>query len=234
MRYQKLDIARAVAVVWMVVFHCNYFLVEIFDIQTWHFSNIFWYIQWKASALLFMFIAGISFLLAKKKYPETIVWKYLKISLALAVIAGCISLTSYVFIPEQYIRFGIIHFFALSFVLLLVCRRLKYYNILLWAIIMAYGAYFIPVIENEHLYFLWFMYDGFKSADYYPIVPYFGVMLWWYALALFLSDHNKLSILKRRSADNMFYSGLEYIGRHSLIIYLLHPPLLIWMIYLVV
>lgn len=233
MRYEKLDILRWIAIILMVFFHLNYSLVNIFNINILNFSNTYWFIEWKISALLFIFITWISFLLAEKKYEDKIIKEYFKKSFILWIIAWLISLFTFLFFTEQYIRFWIIHFFALSFLLILFFRKLKYYNILLWWLIIIYGLYFIPVIQSKYFYFLWFTYFWFKSADYYPLLPYFWVMLFWYSFALFLSNRNKLKILKLQSKKNIIYSIFEYIWKKSLIIYLIHQPIIILIIYLV-
>jgi uncharacterized membrane protein len=233
MRYEKLDILRWIAIILMVIFHLNFSLVYIFNITILNFSNIFWLIEWRVSALLFIFIAWMSFLLAEEKYGDNIIKKYIKVSFLLWIIASLISLLTFFFFIEQYIRFWIIHFFSLSFLLILLFRKLNYYNILFWWLIIIYGLYFIPVIQNEFFYFLWFIYYWFKSADFYPILPYFWIMLLWYGFALFLSNNNKLKILKLQSKKNNIISFFEYCWKKSLIIYLIHQPIIILIIYLI-
>lgn len=232
MRLEKLDILRWIAIILMVIFHLNYSLVHIFKYDVLNFSDTFWFIIWKIAVLLFIFIAGISFFLAENKYGDKIIKKYLKVSLYLWIIAWIISISTYLFSEKLYIRFWIIHFFALSFLLMLLFRRLRYYNILLWIIIIVYGVYFLPIIENKYLYFLWFMYPWFVSSDYYAIFPYFWVMLLGYSFALYLNKIDKLDIFKLKSRKNIFYKNLEYLWKKSLIIYLIHQPIIIWFIYL--
>lgn len=158
MRLEKLDILRGIAITLMVLFHLNYSLVHIFGIEVLNISEVFWYILGKISALGFISIAGISFFLAEKKYGIELWKKYWKYSAILAGIAGSISFVTYFFFPEQYISFGILHFFALSFFLLPFFSRFQYWNVLLGTGIIIYGVYFIPIIENQHLFFLGFKY----------------------------------------------------------------------------
>ncbi|MDD3144968.1 MAG: heparan-alpha-glucosaminide N-acetyltransferase [Candidatus Gracilibacteria bacterium] len=233
MRLEKLDVLRGVAVILMIFFHINYSLVNIFNINLLNFSEIFWVILGKISVFLFIFISGIGFFLAEKKYKNEINIKYIKISCILGIIAGFISLITYfLFDGEQFIKFGIIHFFSLSFLILLIFRKFKLYNLLFGTVILIYGFYFIPIIKNEYLYFLGFMYPGFNSADYYPLLPYFGVILYGYTLALLLNKINKFDIFILKNKKNILINFIGYLGKKSLIVYLIHQPIIILVIYI--
>ena len=232
MRLERLDILRGIAIVLMVVFHLNYSLVNIFSIEILNFSTDFWDIMGKVAALLFMLIAGFSFFLSEKKNPEKNVRKYIIYSMMLGTIAGWISFFTYKFFPTEYIRFGILHFFSVWFLLLIFLRKFGYYNIALWILIIIYGAYFIPVIESQYWYFLWFQYIGFSSADYYPIIPYVWVLLFWYSLWKILSHYEWNSILKIERRLHKWEIFLSGIWKKSLIIYLIHQPIIIWSLYI--
>ena len=232
MRLKKLDFFRGVAIILMVIFHLNYSLLNIFNIDILNFSDSFWYIIWKIAALLFIFIAWISFSLAEIKYWEKINNKYLKVILILSIIAWIITIITYLFNPEFYIRFWIIHFFALSFGLLLLFRRFKYYTFLLGILIVIIGIFFTPIIQNQFLYFLGFTYPWFSSSDFYPIFPYFGIMLFGYNFWLILSDKNKIKILEGNGKESIIMWYIWLIWRKSLVIYLIHQPIIISSIYL--
>lgn len=230
MRYHRLDAIRGIAIILMVIFHLNYSLVYIFENQILNFSEIFWYIVGKFSALLFICIAGISFFFAHEKYEKIIFKKYFKYSLMLGVLAWAISLVSYYVFPQEHIRFWILHFFAVSFLILPIFAKLKYWNILLWISILIYGVYFIPIIESHYWYWLWFLYPWFSSADYYPLFPYFGVLLLGYSFALIFFKWELRNILKSDS-NNILLIFLSYSGKKSLFIYMVHQPIIIAVIY---
>ena len=231
MRYQWLDILRGIAVVLMILFHLNYTLVNIFEVYVLDFSEIFWYVLGKIAAILFICISGISFFLAEQKYKRDIMKKYVWVSSILWCIALGISIGTYFLIPEEYIRFGIIHFFAFSFLLLLVFRYLRYWNICIWTLIIIYGVYFIPVVNIEYLYLLWYRYPGFSSADFYPLFPYFWVILLWYSSWLLLEKYNLFGILHIKRELTSLEWWLEYIWKRSLLLYLIHQLIIIVMIY---
>ena len=233
MRYKRLDILRWVAIILMVIFHLNYSLVHIFNTNILNFSEIFWFLLGKIAAISFIFIAGISFFLAEKKYQKNITKKYIWVSALLWCIALLISIWTYFLFPEEHIRFGIIHFFSLSFLLLLFFRKFRYGNIVVWGICIIYWTFFIPIIDSQYWYFLWYVYKGFRSADYYPVFPYFWVMLCGYSFALFLEYYNKFDILVSYK-NNKITDLLEWTGKRSLVIYLIHQPIIIILFYLIV
>ena len=227
MRYEKIDILRGWAIVLMILFHLNYSLVHIFSIEILNFSEIFWYILWRVSVLGFMAIAWISYFLAEKKYGKDTFKKYWKYSCILAFLAASISFTTYFSFPQQYIKFWILHFFAVSFFLLPFFSIFKYTNILIWISIIMYGIFFIPVIENKYFFFLWLRDLWFTSADYYPLIPYFGVLLLAYSAWLLLDKYWKFNIFHKTNKINILESILIYIGKRSLIIYIIHQPIIV-------
>ncbi len=232
MRFELLDIYRWIAIILMILFHINYSLLNIFNINLLNFSEYFWLIIWKIAVFLFIFIAWIWFFLAEKKYKNKVFLKYLKTSLKLFFIAFIISFVTYFILDwTQFIRFWIIHFFSLSFFLILFFRKFKFYNIFIWTFILIYWFYYIPVIKNEYFYFLWFMYPWFKSADYYPLIPYFGLMLYWYSFWLILDRFNKLDLLKSKSKDSSINLFFSYLWKKSIIIYLIHQPIILLVLY---
>ena len=234
MRYQYLDILRWFAIVLMILFHLNYSLVYIFDSNILNFSEIFWFILWKISALWFITIAWASFYLASEKYTQTeLTEKYVKYALVLAVCSGAITLGTAVFFPSQLILFGILHFFAVSFAILPFIARSKslaiFIIILIWSIYLA-----VPqVVDTKVLFPFGFIPLGFYSADYYPLLPYFLVILLWYLWAEFLSKNKLLQYFHISRDLNKIEKTLSFIGKRSIMIYLIHQPIIILLLILI-
>ena len=161
----------------MVIFHAYYSAKNIFGVQNYFFSDSVWFYIGKTSALLFISVAWLSFYIAERKYWEKIIQKYWKVIVQLWMISAIISLWTFVFMPEQFIVWGILHFFALSFLLLLMFRKLGYYNFFI--IVLCFGLWYLAEdsVSNSYFFVFGFVSNSFASADYYPLFPYFGVML---------------------------------------------------------
>lgn len=96
--------------------------------------------------------------------------------------------------------------------------------------------------QDYLLAFLGLPFPGFFSTDYFPIIPWFFLYLTGYLLyqILMCGNERAVSAGNLNTADSMpsksnsrsILSGslcppLEFIGRHTLIIYLLHQPLIL-------
>jgi len=212
MRYQYLDILRWICIVLMVLFHLNYSLVNIFDIHFLNFSETFWYVVWRVSALWFMMISWASFYLASKKYSAAQLQnKYISYGWVLAIIALGITLGTYFFMPDQLILFGILHFFAVSFFLLPFISRVRYWAILALFAIAIITQLWDTQVSNAFMFPLWFYNSDFRSADYYPLIPYFWYILWWYLIAGIGDRYNLLRVLQIERALNTQEIVLTYL-----------------------
>lgn len=234
MRYQYIDILRGLMILLMIVFHLNYSLVNIFESEIINFSETFWYILGKISALGFMTIAGVSYFLAEEKYTEQELHvKYFKYACVLAAISLTITAITYILIPEQLIVFGILHFFALSFVLLPFITKIRYGAIITLVFIVLVSYIWNYRVELGYLFPLWFYNSDFSSADYYPLIPYFWYILWGYIAAVMWDKYNILHIFHAQRKLSFPEEILTYLWKRSLLVYLIHQPIIIWIIWAV-
>ncbi len=228
MRYQYLDILRWLCILLMILFHLNYSLVNIFELDFLNFSESFWYVLWRVSALWFMMISGGSFYLASQKYSAAqLQKKYLKYAWVLAVIAIGITLVTYVFAREQLILFGILHLFAVSFFLLPFMVRFRYWVFISLVVVLVIWLLFDTQTELRYLFPLWFYSSDFRSADYYPLMPYFWYVLAWYVLAQMLEKYNLMQVFALNRKLIFPEKILSWLGKRSLIIYIIHQPIII-------
>jgi uncharacterized membrane protein len=233
MRYPVIDAIRGTALVWMMIFHANYMLEEVFWVMNFHFSTQFWFLLWRGVAMIFIIVAGISFSLSiKNKTSIQILAGSFRRFLILAWLAGTISIVTYSFFYEQRISFGILHFFAFASICSLLFLKLEKLSIILWVGIIFLGKYLATLITDvTYLFPLWITASTYFSADYYPLFPWFGYYLIGYGMAYYLA---KYGVFDRFFSSSI--SGtkiLEFLGRHSLVVYSIHVPILYSVLFLI-
>lgn len=210
----------------MILFHFNYLLEHVFGEMVLHFSDMFWYILGRTVAILFISVSGISFFLsAQKKSTPQIKRSTARRFLILAAIALSITLVTYGFFYEQRISFGIIHFFAAATLAGLLFLRMGTWNVLIGIAFLVAGYSLRYADADTYLLVPLGLYPrDYFSADYYPLIPWFGY---------YLIGHGMAYWLKKRGYFESLFSGafigiapLAYVGRHSLLFYVIHVPII--------
>ena len=216
----------------MVVFHfcydLTYFKILYFDF----YNNQFWIQSRNLIVTLFVFVAGSSLYFATSIQVN---WrKYFNRLLLIAAIALAISVVSFYLFPGRTIFFGILHFIAVATVLGIIFRNFYWINLLV-------GISFIVIsIMFKHDFFdnQWFQWIGLMThkpatEDYAPLFPWFGVFLLGMFVGRNVLQSADLTRIASYNSDYTLYRGLKYFGRHSLLIYVVHQPILMGMLYVV-
>jgi uncharacterized membrane protein len=215
-RSRFLDALRGFTVLLMIVFHFS------FDLDHFGFVSIdilhapFWYFFPRLIVFLFLFAVGMSLTLAHK---NGIQWKAFGKRLLLIVFwAIIISLVTYNFFPENWIYFGTLHAIAVVSVMSLPFLRRP-------RIALFIGlCLFIPsIIWDYNL--PWFSL-AHSSWDYISPFPWLGASL----LGIFAAHKG---VHRIGFTNNRVIKTLNYMGRHSLFIYLVHQPLMFGFLMLV-
>ena len=224
MRLQGLDIFRGYAIVLMVAFHLS------FDLNNFHYLSLdlkhgdFWKYFRYVIVSMFVFTAGISLYLSNK---EKISWnKVVKRVFILTVASTLVSIGSYSQFPNTWIYFGILHFFLFSSIAGLLFIRHKYFALLSGVVILlGFNFSFLNMHWLFNLLYIPLHLPVAYTEDLANIIPWFGVFLLGISFASFdleikLFDRE---VFQRKTVINRFFS---YLGKHSLVIYLIHQPIL--------
>lgn len=230
-RFDSLDALRGVAIVWMTLFHFCFDLNYFGYLRQDFYADPFWIWQRSAIVSLFLFTAGLGQAVAVQQGQGwSRFWR------RWALVAGSallVSVGSWVMYPRSFIYFGVLHGMA---VMLLIVRLTAGWGRWLWLLGAAaiafkfmapWGHAIWPALDflNERL-FNWLGLISRKpvTEDYVPLVPWLGVMLWGMAGGAW--------VLRQRPhwlASDIGQAGrwLAWLGRWSLLYYLLHQPVLI-------
>jgi len=220
-RHGEIDVLRAVAIVLMVLFHLVYDM-NVFAGVSIDYQSPFWLIEGKTTALLFIFISGLSSGFSRSPFRRGL--KVLFYGMGITVV-------TYLFMKDEYVRFGILHFLGVAMILTPLFFRLSSWT--LWGLAgssAVLGFWFKEqVLKTSLLLPFGLMYDGFGSIDYYPLFPYLAVTL----LGILAYRH-----FYAQRTEPLFpfrlNSGLtKWLSRNSLGIYLFHQPLLLLMIFII-
>lgn len=218
-----LDIARAVAVLGMVVYHFTFDLAMFGYIGPYTAVTGFWAVFARAVAGSFLALAGFSLVLS---HGRGVIWhRFWRRLAVIAGAAGLVSLATWFAMPEQFVFYGILHAIAVSSVLGLAFLRLPWWVLLGGAALMLY----LPLVWRDAVFdvpLLWWI--GLSpsvppSMDFEPLFPWFAPFLAGMSAAKLMLARGPLA----RRATPPQLTWLSFVGRHSLVIYLIHQPLMI-------
>ncbi|MBT8507775.1 hypothetical protein AZH53_05005 [Methanomicrobiaceae archaeon CYW5] len=230
-RYPEIDTARGIAILMMVTFHLlfdlNYF--GVMDIEV---SSGFWRIFAIICASLFVFLVGLSLSISKdraiaKGISGQKLWKkYLMRGGGLLLMGLGITAITYLAIGDGFILFGILHLIGTSIMLSPLFFRFGKGNIYLGCSLFIFSILLAGITGPIWLAWLGFHPAHFYSIDYEPLIPWFGLVLVGLGAGSYLYPEGK----PRWSADirtGPISGFLALAGRHSLLIYLVHQPVII-------
>lgn len=225
-RWHTLDMARGLAVLLMIGFHVCYDLDQMFHVLDLNIkTDPFWTGLRSFILGTFILIAGMSLFLAAGKRQT--LGTHLQKQKWLAVCAVLISLGTYPVFPNSWIYFGVLHFILLARILCYPCSRLFLFNLALGLGVLGVGL----VVQNAFFNPKWINWIGLTTykpftEDYVPLFPWLGIFL----IGIFAGRLLFASLGPAPTYNgpmSWIHQFIGYIGRRSLIIYMVHQPLLI-------
>jgi uncharacterized membrane protein len=236
-RLWEIDLLRGVAVIFMILFHflydLNYF--SIFKIQLY--SGPMLYVAY-TTATIFVILVGLSLTISNSKVKDVMTkkelrYKFLKRGTMIFSLGMIITFLSWIFIPDRFIIFGILHCIGISIIISLPLLSFRILNLGLGFFLIFIGTYLRSLtFEFFWLIPLGFLPRRFFTIDYFPLLPWFGVVLIGIAIGNFIFPNAKRLYNLRDRSFNLSVKLLCFLGRNSLIIYFLHQPILIGFIFL--
>ena len=225
-RYVFIDVWRGLAIIGVVIYHFGWDLNFFGFIPASLMFSTPVTVFARALAGSFMFLAGVSLVLANSRQ---IPWrKYLKRLVKLIAAATAISAVTYFLFPEGFIYFGVLHAIALASVLGLPFLRLPIALVFLASLVVLAAPLFFETSSFNTRVLAWigFAADPPMANDFVPVFPWFGVSLAGIACTrLFLVKPGMRDAMPH-TAGGAVIRGLTWVGQQTLPIYLLHQPLL--------
>lgn len=233
-RFQLLDTIRGIVLVSMVIYHASWNLVYIYGVKWDWYKSYGAYIWQQSICWTFILLSGFCFSLGKR---------HLKSGLMVFGGGALVTLVTLIAMPQNRVVFGVLTCIGscilimtftekvwkkippeagmvLGFVLFLFTKNINsgYLGLANRRMIEIPSQWY----ANYATAYLGFPQRGFFSTDYFSLFPWFFLFVTGFYLYRIFEKQGWLK-------QNFLFRGISvfsFLGEHSLIIYLLHQPLI--------
>jgi len=231
-RIWEIDSLRGIGIIMMLVSNLITDL-NYFNDRGGIVKSDFWGYFAIMTATIFIFLVGVSLTLSysrakKHKTKKELRMKYLKRGLKIFSWGFVITLVTWIFLREGFVIFGILHLIGISIILTYPFIKYRFWNLLLGIFFISFGIYLRNFTFDRYwLVWLGFIPPSFYSVDHFPIFPWLGIVL----IGLFFGNLLYHNCTRRVDPPDLsrfsFIRLLCFLGRHSLLIYLIHQPIIV-------
>ena len=232
-RYFILDCLRGFALIHMILYHAIWDIVYVFNIDWKWYQSHGAYIWQQCICWTFILLSGFCFAFGKPKYKRGI---------TVFLCGFAITFCTLIFMPENLVLFGILTLigscmliltpcknllskcnpylgFGISFVLFVITRNVNdgMLGFESWKLLELPANLY----QNMFTAYLGFPNNSFYSTDYFGILPWIFLFLTGFFLNLICERSNLLKIFEPHVCK-----PLEWLGQHSLQIYVVHQPII--------
>lgn len=236
-RYWEIDTLRGVAIIMMVIFHLMWDLVAFQITPDVVLYAGFWKYFQRTTAITFLLLVGVSLTVSYRRAKlrqtgeERLFPKFFWRGLMIFGIGMGFTIFGWA-TGFGYVHFGILHLIGTAIILAYPLIEYRWLNLALWAGLFVLGG----AIRTTYLPHNWLTWLGFHTRlyaplDYFPLIPWFGVVL------LGIAIGNTVYGQQGRILPLPDYSTwlpvrlLQWLGRRSLVIYVIHQPLLLALLF---
>lgn len=222
-RIHALDIIRGVLILGMICDHILFDCTMLLGVGESVMENNARIILHDIGSYTFVFLSGVSSSVSRSN---------LKRGVMLIVIALALTLVTFLYNPSFFIVFGILHCLGCCAVIYALLRpALEKIPHKLAPVIWIISAVVLRIITfniRTDIPLVWifgFHSENFASLDYYPIFPWIFVFFLGAWFSPYVFEHR---------LPEWFYSircaFLEKVGKNSLLIYIIHQPVVIFIL----
>ena len=239
-RYSLFDAIRGFAVINMVLYHLLYDIFAAYGVWTDFAFSAPFFIWERFICFTFIIVSGMSVNFSKHGFRRGI---------TVNLCGFAVTVVTVLIAPEQSIWFGVLNFLGcamiIAFTLRNELRRIRpVVGMIIFFILfmLCYGipqghigifSYPLIKLPDSMYQFRWLSFLGFPSSDFYS-TDYFPILQF---IFLYLFGFELWRFIEQKGFDRFFRKKipvLDFIGRQSLIIYMVHQPLLYgicWLIF---
>jgi uncharacterized membrane protein len=240
-RFWEVDSWRGVAIITMVIFHLMFDLRNFGGVPVVLHEGFWFYFQ-RFTAISFISLSGVSVVLSynralfKSGSTDGLAWKIALRGLHILGIGLIFSLVMRVAgLPP--IDFGVLHLIGTSIICSIPFLRNRWLTLAVAGLLYAlsYLLKFMNVqapVGVSWLVPLGIEPPGYYYSDYFPFPHWFAVFL----IGVFVGTVFYAGGMRKLSLPNFGeifpFTLLQFLGRHSLVIYVIHQPILIGLLLL--
>ena len=231
-RIWELDALRGILMIAIMAYHLFYDLVFLFslvELNTPFLRGLYRFCNdWLGCP--FLFLSGLCVTLGSRPVRRGL--QVMVGGMLITAVTAGMYLTGFAG-KDILIYFGVLHCLGSCMLLWPLFRKLPKPALLILGIVLAAAGLYIKSnirVDHNWLIPLGLMSRSFATSDYFPLLPNLGYFL----IGAFLGKtlyREKRSLLPQVSPSFLPIRFLSFIGRHSLIIYLLHQPILAAAVY---
>ncbi len=226
-----LDIWRGLAIIGVVIYHFAFDLRLLEFIQTDVTQHLPWVVFARVLAGSFLMLTGISLVLA---HGEGVRWRVF--FLRVFIISGAallISIATFFAYPDMFVYFGILHAIALFSILALPFLIVPLWLVSISAVLVLSlpFVYSNPFFNDKIFSWIGFWQTPPFTADLVPIFPAFGATLLGVFFARTILKYNLFKNISNISFKGVWVRFLKFASKWSLLIYLVHQPILLAILY---
>lgn len=230
-RYALLDELRGLDLINMMAYHALWDLIFLFGIRAE------WYTDWQGQlwqfciCSVFILLSGFCVPLGRHTFKRG----------AQVFLGGAaVTVVTLLFMPEDRVIFGVLTFLGSAMLLTALCRPLLEKipagwglaaSIVLFAVCYRISWGYLNVLgmrlylpdalyANYFTAYFGFLPWWFYSTDYFPLLPW--LFLFWAGYFL----HRVIGRQRMEPLRRSICPPLGWLGRHSLVLYLLHQPVI--------
>lgn len=235
-RFWEIDFLRGIAIIMMIIYHIL-FDIYFFGVVKINLHSMPFRLFLYPIGTTFLLLVGVSLIISYSRVKNTLsekeIWlKFIKRGILIFGLGLILTVVTFFYLGSGFIIFGVLHCIGLCIILSIPFLKYRFVNLLL-GIILVFIGIVLRTMTFDFSYLLWvgFVPRGFYTIDYFPLLPWLGVVL----IGIFIG--NTLYIGHKRSFHIPDLSSFKlskffcFLGRNSLAIYFLHQPIILGLIY---